>query len=269
MRTLTFFLIGSIVFTFCSTGMAAALPDSVYSEAEICHVVVFGYARDEWIDSPEYTWFYSGAVVDVDADTMLVATCIHSSGLYDMNRGFRLGSSPEEYALYVSFATGLLLPVQEMSLDVDSRLLYLKLYIGDLLVNGYDYTCIGDASDLATGANLFVAYFRPGQGRLRNELQIINRSSGAENSDIWNFEHESILSEYRFDKSNNGSPVFYHDNTSDSYHLQGLLYLREFEDRVDNVVFPIPTDSYIDSLTWKKVNSSRVEEIRNIRLLPL
>lgn len=261
-------IMGVLASRLYATDSAGPLPDSVYAEAGISQVIVFGYAREDWIDNPEHNWFYSGVVLNVEDDTMLVATCLHSSGIYDMNRGVRLGSNPVDYNLYISFASGLLLPVQEMAIDTATKLMYLKLYIGDSLVDGYDYTTLESALDLCTGSNLYIAYFRPGQGRMREELRIVNRVSGAAQTDIWNFESEVILSEHRFDDNCNGSPVFFHDNTSDTYHLQGLLNLSKLDDRVDNVVFPVPSSSYIEDLTWKRVSAARVEEIRSIRLLP-
>ena len=245
--------------------------DSVFYEALIGHVVVFGYAEDDWlVDSPEYTWFYSGAVLDVNGDTMLVAASMHSAGLFDLDQSFfRVGSSPSKYSLYVSFASGILLPVQRMALDTRTKLLFLKLYVGDLLTEGYDYALLESRADVVAGSMVIVPHFRPGDGRLRRQLEVISSASGTGQEDIWDFEEESKLAEYRFDSSTNGSPVIYHDMNSDSYHLQGLLNLRSVNDRVDNIVFPIPSLEYISQLNWKRVNSARVSELRDLRSLPL
>ena len=220
----------------------ALAPDSVFYEALIGHVVVFGYAEDDWlIDSPKYTWFYSGAALDVNGDTMLVATSMHSAGIFDLDQSFfRVGSSPSRYSLYISYASGILLPVQRMALDTQTKLLFLKLYVGDLLTDGYDYVLLDSRADIVAGSMVTIPHFRPGDGRLRRQLEVISSASGTGQEDIWDFEEESKLAEYRFDSSTNGSPVIYHDITSDSYHLQGLLYLREVNDRIDNTVFPVP-----------------------------
>jgi hypothetical protein len=244
---------------------AFAQEDRVISDAELSHVVVMGYSKETWITPKENTWFYSGAVIQVKADTMLVATILYSSGVNDLDQQF-LGSSPEEYSLFINFGSGIILPASHMAMD--SRLLYLKLYIGDILTYGYDYTILNSATEVEQGNLVSISYFCPGQGRKRISLQITNESANSD-PDQWNWEKEYILARYPFDEFNSGSPVIYYNIDTTLCYLQGLLNIRSISDVSDNVVFQIPPFDYIDQLAWKDVNRMRIPEIRDYEYLPL
>jgi len=245
--------------------------DRTYQDAEKSHVVILGYSRESWLSSSqENSWFYSGSVLRVEADTMLVATTIYSSGIIDLGSNrWRVGSTPEEYSLFVNFDSGIVLPVSKLALDLESRLVYLKVYIGDILTYGFDYVTLYDETRIDTGDQVFIAYFRPGQGRLRNILSVVNRAADRDAHDVWNLENMTLLESYTYENYNSGSPVIYCNSDTTSYYLQGLLGLRKENEQDDNIVLPIPSIDYINQLAWKDLNSRNIDEIRNLELLPL